>query len=145
MNEFDYTIKIIDSMIYILLDGRHGMGRQETQFLKRAAGGVGLQADDKIGSGGPGRSYRKGITPAGLPRLFPNDEAARERFEAAVWPDGPARPRCHSVGGVRPSTHPAMPHPQPARIGAYPRGAASGRPHTPPCRTGARGASGASA
>ncbi|MCE2508629.1 MAG: transposase, partial [Nitrosopumilaceae archaeon] len=86
------------------------MGRQETRFLKRVAEGVGRQVGDGTGSGGPGRSYRKGITLADLFKLFLNDEAAREWFEATVWPDGPACPRCSSVECARPSTHLAMPY-----------------------------------
>ena len=110
MNEFDYTIKILDNMICMLPGGRRGMGRQETQFLKSVAGGLGLQIDGGVGSGGSGRSYRKGIALAGLFETFPDDEAARAWSEAAMWPDGPACPRCHSAENARPSAHPTMPH-----------------------------------
>ena len=86
------------------------MGKRETQFLMRMAESVGHPAGDDAGSGGPGRSYRNGITLADLLEMFPNDETAREWFEATVWPDGPVCPRCRSGGDVRPSTHLTMPY-----------------------------------
>ena len=86
------------------------MGRQETQFNKRVAEGLGIQVDDDTGSGGPGRSYRKGITLAELFKMFPDDEAAREWFEATMWQDGPVCPRCHSGEPAKPSTHLTMPY-----------------------------------
>ena len=36
------------------------MGKHETQFLKKIADGLDIRIDDGLGSGGPGRSYRKG-------------------------------------------------------------------------------------
>lgn len=71
-------------MIYILPAGKHGMSKQETRFLKRVAEGRDRRVVDGTGSGGPGRSYGKRITLAELFKLFPNDEAAREWFEATV-------------------------------------------------------------
>ena len=68
------------------------------------------QLDEAIGSGGPGRSYRKEITIIELLKMFPDDEAARKWFETTIWPDGPKCPRCHSGQHVRPSTHRTMPY-----------------------------------
>ena len=47
---------------------------------------------------GPGRNHRKGITLMQLAEMFPNDEAAREWFEAILWPTGD-RP-CPACGSV---------------------------------------------
>ncbi|MCY3920072.1 MAG: IS1595 family transposase [Chloroflexi bacterium] len=45
----------------------------------------------------PGKAHREGISLIELYQLFPNDEQAREWFEALVWPNGRACPHCGSV------------------------------------------------
>ena len=43
----------------------------------------------------PGKSFREGITLLELARLFPDEQAAREWFEAVFWPNGERFcPRC---------------------------------------------------
>ena len=44
----------------------------------------------------PGRSDREGITLLQLADMFPDETAAREWFEARIWPDGRRCPRCGS-------------------------------------------------
>ncbi len=46
----------------------------------------------------PGKAHRKGITLLELAEMFPNDETAREWFEAILWPTGD-RP-CPACGSV---------------------------------------------
>ena len=43
-----------------------------------------------------GRKDRAGITLVELAEMFPDEEAAREWFEARIWPDGRRCPRCGS-------------------------------------------------
>lgn len=45
----------------------------------------------------PGKAHRKGITLFELQRIFPNEQAAREWFEAIIWPGGPQCPHCESM------------------------------------------------
>ena len=45
---------------------------------------------------GPGRSEREGITLLQLADMFPDEEAAREWFEARIWPEGRRCPKCGS-------------------------------------------------
>ena len=42
----------------------------------------------------PGRNHRQGITVIQLAEMFPDEDAAREWFEAVVWPGGRFCPRC---------------------------------------------------
>ena len=65
------------------------IGKQEIQFLKKIADGLGIGIDDGLGSGGPGRSYRRGISMSELLQIFPDDKTAREQFESVMWPNGP--------------------------------------------------------
>ena len=44
----------------------------------------------------PGRSHRQGISLLELANIFPDEDAAREWFEAVVWPDGRECPHCGS-------------------------------------------------
>ena len=97
-------------MIYITPNFMSCMGKQETRFLKGIADGLGIEIDDGLGSGGPGRSYRKGISMSKLLQMFPDDETAREWFESAIWPNGPVCPKCSLGDNVRPSTHKSMPY-----------------------------------
>ena len=46
----------------------------------------------------PGKAHREGITMMQLADMFPDEDAAREWFEANVWPDGRHCPRCGSDG-----------------------------------------------
>ena len=86
------------------------MGKQEIQFLKMIAYGLGIEIDDGQGSDGPGRSYRKGISMGELFQLFSDDEAARAWFKSVMWPNGPVCPKCGSGDNIRPSTHKSMPY-----------------------------------
>ena len=42
----------------------------------------------------PGRNHRKGITVIELAKRFPDEDSAREWFEAIIWPIGRICPRC---------------------------------------------------
>ena len=86
------------------------MGKRERQFLKMIADGLGIKIDDGPGSGGPGRSYRKGISMSELFQMFPDDKIARVLFESVMWPNDPVCPKCGSGDNVRPSTHKSMPY-----------------------------------
>ena len=57
----------------------------------------------------PGKSHREGVTMMELSDMFPTDEAAREWFEAKVWPEGRHCPRCGSCR-TREATHAKMPY-----------------------------------
>ena len=59
---------------------------------------------------GPGKAFRQGISLKQLMRLFPNDEAAREWFEARIWPQGPYCPRCGSFNVQCGIKHKTMTH-----------------------------------
>ena len=59
---------------------------------------------------GPGKANREGISLKKLMRMFPDDDKAREWFEARIWPQGPYCPRCGSfnvTGGIK---HKTMTH-----------------------------------
>ena len=58
---------------------------------------------------GSGKSDRKGMTLAEMFKMFPDDEAAMEWFEANVWRDGRRCGRCGSDDTV-PASHPTMPY-----------------------------------
>ena len=45
----------------------------------------------------PGKSHREGITVMQMADMFPTDEAAREWFEAKMWPNGRVCPHCGST------------------------------------------------
>lgn len=45
-----------------------------------------MAKNKQMWSGGPGKSYRKGITLAELTRMFPNEEAATGWFESVTRP-----------------------------------------------------------
>ena len=51
---------------------------------------------EKKGKGGPGKSYRVGITLIEAVRRFGDDDKAHEWFVARRWPDGVLCPRCDS-------------------------------------------------
>ena len=57
----------------------------------------------------PGKSDRKGITVMQLADMFPTDDAAREWFEAKVWPEGRHCPRCRSTRTCE-ASHAKMPY-----------------------------------
>ena len=86
------------------------MGKRETQFLKKIASGLGITVYESEGSGGPGRSYRKGMSQADPHKTFPDDDSARERFEYIIWPDDPVCPRCKSGDRAAPPAHKSMPY-----------------------------------
>lgn len=57
----------------------------------------------------PGRSHREGISLLELASIFPDESAAREWFEAMVWPHGRECPHCGS-GDTYEGTHRSMPY-----------------------------------
>ena len=52
-------------------------------------------------AGGPGKSFRKGITLLEFVEMFPDDVAAEEWFIKTRWPNGIACPRCGSLNVQR--------------------------------------------
>ena len=59
--------------------------------------------------GGPGKSYRKGMTLLDLFDKFPDDASAERWFVETRWPDGMCCPRCEGEN-VAPRNHPTMPY-----------------------------------
>ena len=43
-----------------------------------------------------GKAHREGISLTQLAEMFPDEDAAREWFEARIWPDGRRCPKCGS-------------------------------------------------
>ncbi len=62
----------------------------------------------------PGRNEREGMTVKELFDRFPTDEAAREWFEARIWPDGRHCPRCGSTETTETPASESMPYHCPA-------------------------------
>ena len=58
----------------------------------------------------PGKAHRKGVTLFELQRMFPDEEAARQWFEAIIWPDGPQCPHCGSDDARECKNHKPMPY-----------------------------------
>ena len=50
---------------------------------------VGYTTNDKIKSGGSGRSYRMGMSLEDLLQTFPDDETTKAWFADVIWPSGP--------------------------------------------------------
>ena len=59
---------------------------------------------------GPGKSDREGISPVKLMKMFPTGAAAREWFEARIWPHGPHCPHCGSANVQSGIKHRSMTH-----------------------------------
>ena len=59
---------------------------------------------------GPGRYDRVGITLMQLQDMFPDEKAATQWFEALVWPNGRACPRCGSVDTQEASKTSGLPY-----------------------------------
>ena len=59
---------------------------------------------------GPGKSGREGISLVKLMKMFPTDDAAREWFEARIWPHGPHCPHCGSANVQSGIKHRSMTH-----------------------------------
>ena len=57
----------------------------------------------------PGKSDREGITMVQLCDMFPDENSAREWFEARVWPTGRHCPRCGSTD-TKEASHAKMPY-----------------------------------
>ena len=57
----------------------------------------------------PGRPHREGLTVFRLTEMFPDEDSAREWFEAVVWPDGRHCPRCGSLD-THEASHNNMPY-----------------------------------
>ena len=60
------------------------------------------------GAGGPGKSYRKGMTLMDLFDKFPDNDTAEKWFIETRWPGGLRCPRCEGER-VAPTKHPTMP------------------------------------
>ena len=58
----------------------------------------------------PGKSHREGITVMQMADMFPTDEAAREWFEAKMWPNGRVCPHCGSTETIECTGNPPMPY-----------------------------------
>ena len=58
---------------------------------------------------GPGKAHRDGISLLELAEMFPTEDAAREWFEAIIWPDGRWCPGCGSVN-THECSHAKMPY-----------------------------------
>ena len=86
------------------------MGKREVDFIRKMAKGLGYTVNDKIKSGGPGRSYRVGTSVDELLEMFPDNKTARVWFENVMWPGGQAHPRCRFSDNASPSTHKSMPY-----------------------------------
>lgn len=56
---------------------------------------------------GPGKAYRKGISPLELYRTFPDAAVAERRFEQVRWEDGVRRANCDGERVAR-RNHPSM-------------------------------------
>ena len=61
-------------------------------------------------SSGPCKSFRNGISIISLLDMFPDDNAAREWFESARWPDGRACSKCGSMETSRVPNETPMPY-----------------------------------
>ncbi len=59
---------------------------------------------------GPGKANREGISLKKLMRMFPDDDRAREWFEARIWPQGSCCPRCGSFNVQCGIKHKTMTH-----------------------------------
>ena len=82
-----YIVKIFIILPHNIID--NNMGKREVDFIRKIAKGLGHTVNDKIKSGGSGRSYRVGISVEELLEMFPDDKTARVWFENVMWPDGP--------------------------------------------------------
>ena len=60
--------------------------------------------------GGPGKSYRNGITILELMRMFPDEATAYKWFVNQRWPDGPYCPHCKSLNVQSGIKHKSMTH-----------------------------------
>ena len=58
----------------------------------------------------PGKAHRKGISLKKLMSMFPDDGAAREWFEAKIWPEGAHCPHCGSFNVQSGIKHKTMTH-----------------------------------
>ena len=61
-------------------------------------------------AGGPGKSFRKGMSLIEVFQMFPDNNAAEEWFKDVRWPDGIECPHCESENIQLKTTHPTMPH-----------------------------------
>lgn len=59
---------------------------------------------------GPGKSDREGISLVKPMKMFPTGDAAREWFEARIWPHGPHCPHCRSANVQSGIKHRSMTH-----------------------------------
>ncbi len=60
--------------------------------------------------GGPGNSFRRGITLVQLMEMYPDDATAEAWFIAQRWPDGIRCPHCGSANVQEKAAHKSMPH-----------------------------------
>ena len=57
-----------------------------------------------------GKHYREGVTVMEMAEIFPTEDAAREWFEAKMWPNGRHCPRCGSIETIECTGKPPMPY-----------------------------------
>ncbi|MDE2981427.1 MAG: IS1595 family transposase [Gemmatimonadota bacterium] len=68
------------------------------------------KASKGVNYNAPGRAHREGVTLVELAERFPTEEAAREWFEAVIWPNGErCCTRCGSLDTVE-AKHKTMPY-----------------------------------
>ena len=84
------------------------MGKRETQFIKKIAPGLGITIYESEGSGGPGRSYRRGMSQASLHKTFPDDDSASEVVRIRDMVGRPGAPAMQ-VRRRRGAAHPQRP------------------------------------
>ena len=58
----------------------------------------------------PGKHFRKGVSLVEIFKMFHDEDAAREWFEAVYWPGGPYCPHCGSFNVQSNVRHPQMSH-----------------------------------
>ncbi len=68
------------------------------------------KGDGNMKHKGPGKANREGISLKKLMRMFPDDDKARQWFEARIWPQGPYCPHCGSFNVQCGITHKSMTH-----------------------------------
>ena len=63
-----------------------------------------------MSKGGPGKSFREGLSITQIIRLFPDDDAAERWFAEARWPEGVWCPHCGSVNVQTGAKHKSQPY-----------------------------------
>ena len=63
-----------------------------------------------MSKGGPGKSFREGLSITQIIRMFPDEDAAERWFAEARWPDGPWCPHCGSLNVQSGAQHKSQPY-----------------------------------